>query len=61
LGTAVASAGTAADPPHDGARFDLLVYEGTPGGVAMAVRAAREGLSVLLVDHSAIYAATSEG
>jgi hypothetical protein len=30
-------------------RFDLLVYGGTPGGIACAVRAAREGLDVLLV------------
>ena len=28
---------------------DLLVYGATPGGVACAVRAAREGLQVLLV------------
>lgn len=31
---------------------DLCVYEATPGGIAMAVRAAREGLSVLLVNHN---------
>ena len=30
---------------------DLCVYEATPGGIAMAVRAAREGLSVVLVNH----------
>lgn len=29
---------------------DLCIYGGTPGGVACAVRAAREGLSVLLVN-----------
>jgi hypothetical protein len=29
--------------------YDLVVYGGTPGGMAAAVRAAREGLSVLLV------------
>ena len=29
--------------------FDLVVIGGTPGGIACAVRAAREGLSVLLV------------
>lgn len=34
------------------ARYDLLVYGATPGGVACAVRAAREGLTVLLVEHS---------
>lgn len=32
---------------------DLCVYEATPGGIAMAVRAAREGLSVVLVNHHA--------
>ncbi len=31
---------------------DLCVYEATPGGIAMAVRAAREGLSVVLVNHN---------
>lgn len=30
-------------------RYDLVVYGATPGGVAAAVRAAREGMSVLLV------------
>lgn len=30
---------------------DLCIYEATPGGIAMAVRAAREGLSVVLVNH----------
>jgi hypothetical protein len=33
--------------------FDLVVVGGTPGGVACAVRAAREGLHVLLVNHHA--------
>lgn len=33
-------------------QFDLLVYGGTPGGIACAVRAAREGLSVALVNVS---------
>jgi hypothetical protein len=33
--------------PHE---FDLVVYGGTPGGIACAVRAAREGLSVGLVN-----------
>ncbi|HCN77293.1 MAG TPA: hypothetical protein DIT13_08890 [Verrucomicrobiales bacterium] len=32
--------------------FDLVVVGGTPGGIACAVRAAREGLSVLLVQHN---------
>lgn len=31
--------------------YDLIVYAGTPGGVACAVRAAREGVNVLLVNH----------
>ncbi|MBL9130847.1 MAG: FAD-dependent oxidoreductase, partial [Verrucomicrobiaceae bacterium] len=31
---------------------DLCIYEATPGGIAMAVRAAREGLSVALVNHN---------
>ena len=31
---------------------DLCVYQATPGGIAMAVRAAREGLSVVLVNHN---------
>ena len=35
-----------------GQQFDLLVVDATPGGVAMAVRAAREGLNVLLVNHT---------
>lgn len=41
----------AADPAPSG-RYDLLVYGATPGGIACAVRAAREGLSVLLVNHT---------
>lgn len=32
--------------------YDLVVVEATPGGIAMAVRAAREGLSVLLTNHN---------
>ena len=32
--------------------YDLVVVEATPGGIAMAVRAAREGLNVLLVNHN---------
>jgi len=31
---------------------DLCIYAATPGGIAMAVRAAREGLSVVLVNHN---------
>jgi hypothetical protein len=36
----------------DGRRYDLVVIGGTPGGIACAVRGAREGLSVLLVNHT---------
>lgn len=36
----------------DGKSHDLVVIGGTPGGIACAVRAAREGLSVLLVNHT---------
>jgi hypothetical protein len=36
----------------DGKSYDLIVIGGTPGGIACAVRAAREGLSVLLVNHT---------
>jgi len=35
----------------DGRSYDLVVVGATPGGIACAVRAAREGLSVLLVHH----------
>jgi hypothetical protein len=47
--TALASASPA---EVDGKRFHLIVAEATPGGIAMAVRAAREGLSVLLVNRT---------
>jgi hypothetical protein len=36
----------------DGKRFDVVVVGGTPAGVACAVRAAREGCTVLLVQHN---------
>ena len=36
----------------DGKFFDLVVVGGTPGGIACAVRAAREGLTVLLVSRT---------
>ncbi len=36
----------------DGKEFDLIVVGATPAGVACAVRAAREGCSVLLVQHN---------
>jgi len=35
-----------------GATYDLIVIGGTPAGIACAVRAAREGLTVLLVNHT---------
>ncbi len=38
--------------PHRDTHFDLLVTGGTPSGIAAAVRAAREGLTVLLTQHS---------
>ncbi len=36
----------------EGKSYDLVVIGGTPGGIACAVRAARQGLSVLLVNHT---------
>ncbi len=36
----------------NGKSYDLVVIGGTPGGIACAVRAAREGLSVLLTQHN---------
>ena len=35
-----------------GKTYDLVIFGGTPGGIAMAVRAAREGLDVLLVNRN---------
>ena len=43
---------SAADQAIESQSFDLCVIEATPGGVACAVRAAREGLSVLLVNRT---------
>jgi len=44
---------TSAKPAEvNGKEFDLVVVQGTPGGIAMAVRAAREGARVLLVNHN---------
>lgn len=44
---------SAAKPQEvDGKSYDLVVIGGTPGGIACAVRAAREGLTVLLVNHT---------
>jgi hypothetical protein len=37
----------------DGKAFDLVVIDGTPAGCACAVRAARSGCTVLLVNHTA--------
>lgn len=36
----------------NGKSYDLVVIGGTPGGITCAVRAAREGLNVLLVNHT---------
>jgi hypothetical protein len=44
---------SAAKPQEvDGKSYDLVVIGGTPGGIACAVSAAREGLRVLLVNHT---------
>lgn len=40
------------DPQSIKLEYDLVVVEATPGGIATAVRAAREGLSVLLVNRT---------
>ena len=32
-------------------KYDLLIYGATPGGIACAVRAAREGLKILLINY----------
>jgi len=45
--TSFLSFSAAAEPARS---YDLVVVGGTPGGIACAVRAAREGLSVLLVN-----------
>jgi hypothetical protein len=53
LGGGAAAIPAATSPAEiDGKHFDLVVVEATPGGIAMAVRAAREGLSVLLVNRT---------
>ena len=39
-----------APPPTEGARYDVIVFGGQPEGIAAAVAAARQGLSVLLVE-----------
>jgi hypothetical protein len=38
--------------PQSSSAVDVLVYGGNPSGIAAAVRAAREGCSVLLVNHT---------
>lgn len=43
---------SAAPEAVDGRRYDVVVVGGTPSGVACAVRAARDGCSVLLVQHT---------
>ncbi len=43
---------SAAAAEVNGKNYDLVVVGGTPSGIACAVRAAREGLSVLLVQHN---------
>ncbi len=44
---------SAAQPGNvNGKSYDLVVIGGTPGGIACAVRGAREGLKVLLVNHT---------
>jgi hypothetical protein len=48
----VKPAASVAPEDVDGKEFDLVVIGGTPGGIACAVRAAREGLCVLLVNHT---------
>lgn len=47
--TTAFSAESPTPPLPLGKHYDLVVYGATPGGVACAVRGAREGLSVLLV------------
>jgi hypothetical protein len=49
---ACAAAKTTSPADVNGKAYDLVVVGGTPGGIACAVRAAREGLSVLLVNHT---------
>jgi hypothetical protein len=51
VAAALATGGRAAQPALR-ASYDLVVYGSTPGGIACAVRAAREGLDVLLVTHA---------
>jgi hypothetical protein len=43
---------TPANPSHVASGYDLVVFAATPGGIACALRAAREGLRVLLVERT---------
>ena len=38
----------------NGNHYELAVYNGSPAGIACAVRAARQGLSVLVANHTPI-------
>ncbi|WP_231616048.1 FAD-dependent oxidoreductase [Novipirellula artificiosorum] len=40
------------DTPNDKASYDVVVYGGTPGGIAAAIAAKREGASVVLLDQT---------
>ncbi|MYF15962.1 MAG: FAD-dependent oxidoreductase [Gemmatimonadetes bacterium] len=40
------------DQHMEGTHYNLVIYGGNPAGLACAVRAAREGLTVLLVNHT---------
>ncbi|MCX6620839.1 MAG: FAD-dependent oxidoreductase, partial [Acidobacteria bacterium] len=52
VSAAPAAPAPASIPGVSGRRFHLVITGGTPGGIAMAVRAAREGLDVLLVNRT---------
>jgi hypothetical protein len=49
---AAEATGSANEGTPRGTTYDLVVVEATPPGIAMSVRAAREGLRVLLVNHN---------
>lgn len=49
LATPTKTALATAPLPGEADHYDLVVYGGTPAGMVAAVRAAREGLGVLLV------------
>ena len=52
LTAAPSAAASLLSPGIDGTHFDLVVVEATPAGITMAVRGAREGLNVLLVNRT---------